>query len=132
MPESARLFTLEEATALMPQVRDLMLNMQKYKLEAEVARQEISRLNEVNLRGNGYDMKREQLSTKIATNYQKVQAGLDKLNQLGVQVKDIDTGLVDFPAAREGRVINLCWKTDEPAIGWWHEVYTGFASRRPL
>ena len=51
---------------------------------------------------------------------------------MGVQVKDLDVGLVDFPAWRAGRVVLLCWKLDEPGIGWWHDIETGFAGREPL
>jgi hypothetical protein len=47
-------------------------------------------------------------------------------------VKDIDQGLVDFPALRDGRVVFLCWMVDEPEIGYWHEIDDGFRGRRAL
>jgi hypothetical protein len=51
---------------------------------------------------------------------------------LGVQLKDFDSGLCDFPHLRDGRVVLLCWKQGEDRIAWWHEVEAGFAGRQPL
>ena len=50
----------------------------------------------------------------------------------GIDVKDISTGLVDFPSIREGRVVFLCWRMEEETISHWHELETGFAARQPL
>jgi hypothetical protein len=57
---------------------------------------------------------------------------LQKIQELGVLVKDIEMGLCDFPHLHEGRVVYLCWKLGEPEVGWWHEVHSGYASRQPL
>ena len=54
------------------------------------------------------------------------------LTELGILIKDPDTGLVDFPALREGREVYLCWQLGEARIAWWHEIETGFAGRLPL
>jgi hypothetical protein len=52
---------------------------------------------------------------------------------MGVIVRDVRSGLIDFPSMREGRLINLCWRRGEPLeIRWWHEVSVGFAGRQPL
>ena len=51
---------------------------------------------------------------------------------LGVALKDIEQGLVDFPAERDGRIVFLCWKQGEDEIRFWHELDTGFAGRKPL
>jgi hypothetical protein len=51
---------------------------------------------------------------------------------MGVEVKGIDEGLVDFPSERDGRVVYLCWRIGEPDILYWHEVHTGFQGRQPL
>jgi hypothetical protein len=55
-----------------------------------------------------------------------------ELEQLGIVVRDIDRGLVDFPAIRDGREVYLCWELDEPRIGYWHDVETGYGGRQPL
>lgn len=54
------------------------------------------------------------------------------LTRAGVLIRDPLRGLLDFPARREGRIVYLCWRVGEPAIGHWHEVADGFAGRRPL
>ncbi len=57
---------------------------------------------------------------------------LDTLAGLGVQVKDLKQGLIDFPAQRDGRAVLLCWKVDESSLEWWHELEDGLAGRRPV
>jgi hypothetical protein len=57
---------------------------------------------------------------------------LNDINDLGVQVKDVDTGLCDFVARREGRDVLLCWKLGEKSVAFWHELTTGFAGRKPI
>jgi len=62
----------------------------------------------------------------------EVAMGFDTLERLDIVVRDLERGLVDFPALREGREVYLCWLLDEPAVGHWHGIETGFAGRRPL
>jgi hypothetical protein len=57
---------------------------------------------------------------------------LDRIRELGGDVKDVDMGLVDFPGKRNGEDILLCWKLGEKSLGYWHAVDGGFASRRPV
>jgi len=57
---------------------------------------------------------------------------IDEIDGHGAQVKDLDEGLIDFPALRNGETVLLCWKLDEDEIGYWHRVEDGFAGRRPL
>ena len=61
-----------------------------------------------------------------------VSLGIERLEELGVLVRDLDRGIVDFPSVREGREVYLCWHLGEPAITHWHELESGFAGRRPL
>jgi len=74
----------------------------------------------------------EQEITQLA----KAAAGLnhliERVQEMDCELKDIDQGLVDFRAEREGREVYLCWKLGEPDIRWWHELDAGFAGRRPL
>ena len=63
----------------------------------------------------------------------ELRALVQTLNDMGIEVKDLDAGLIDFPSAHRGRVIYLCWKLGEGGrIGWWHELDGGFAGRRPI
>ena len=59
-------------------------------------------------------------------------AGVARIDQLGLSLRDIESGLVDFPALVSGRQVWLCWRRGEAQIGWWHDLDTGFSSRRPL
>lgn len=61
-----------------------------------------------------------------------VHALLDHLGSLGVVVRDLDGGLVDIPCVRDGERAWLCWRLEDPDLGWWHTTREGFASRRPL
>jgi hypothetical protein len=57
---------------------------------------------------------------------------VDEITSHGAQVKDLDSGLVDFPALHRGETVLLCWQVGEDEIAWWHRVDDGFAGRRPL
>jgi len=61
-----------------------------------------------------------------------LQALLEHLGSLGVVVRDLDAGLVDIPTTRDGELAWLCWRLDDPDLGWWHTTREGFASRRAL
>ena len=62
----------------------------------------------------------------------EVRRGLAELEKLGVVIKDLDRGLIDFPAIRDGREVYLCWQLDEDEIGFWHDIDAGFGGREPL
>ena len=59
-------------------------------------------------------------------------ACVERLDELGVVVKDLDSGLVDFPAQREGEPVLLCWRVGEGEVAYWHDLVQGFAGRRPI
>ena len=59
-------------------------------------------------------------------------ACVEKLEELGVTVKDLDLGLLDFPALLDGRAVELCWHVGEEAVAFWHEVGEGYAGRKPI
>jgi hypothetical protein len=61
-----------------------------------------------------------------------VAAAVEELNRLGVLVKDLDRGLVDFPALRQGEEVLLCWQVGEDTVAFWHGLDEGFAGRKPL
>ncbi len=61
-----------------------------------------------------------------------LKAEVEWLNDRNILLRDPETGLVDFPADREGREVYLCWRLGEDRVGWWHELDTGFVGRKPL
>ncbi len=131
----ARYFTVDEAQALLPEVDALLA-----RARAQVAR--VQGLEggagepQPGHRRNGHvqhdtmdqapTREREQAATELRTI-------VTRLGELGVIVRDIRAGLVDFPTLRGGREVYLCWRVGEPhAIRWWHEVDAGFQGRQPL
>jgi hypothetical protein len=62
----------------------------------------------------------------------RMQAGVVRIDELGVTLREIETGLIDFPALASGRQIWLCWRLGEGDVEWWHEMSDGFGGRRPL
>ena len=129
-----RHFTPEEANAALPEVRPLverMVERRRAHVEALERQEEL----EARIRGNGGGIPPAQLA-EAAAEVDRLARDLaslvDELGSLGVQVKDLDEGLVDFPAFRRGETVLLCWKLGEDAIGYWHTPEDGFAGRRPL
>jgi hypothetical protein len=78
--------------------------------------------------GNGGSRK----AGALVEDFKQVENGVKAIQDLGIFVKDINTGLIDFPALRGDREVFLCWRYDEPAVAFWHELHTGFAGRQPL
>jgi hypothetical protein len=68
----------------------------------------------------------------VSEAFLRLQSAAAELEAVDVVVRDLDRGLVDFPAVRDGKEIYLCWEEGEPEIGWWHETDAGFAGRQPL
>jgi hypothetical protein len=62
----------------------------------------------------------------------QMQASVARIDGWGITLRDIDTGMIDFPALVSGRQVWLCWQLGEGPIAWWHELDDGFAGRRPL
>jgi hypothetical protein len=129
---SDRLFTLDEALALLPVVRQLLSEIQAAKREMDERSAELNRLLSLT-EGNGH------LAADVASTRQGVRmAGarleslIAELDGIGVQLKGIEQGLVDFPSEREGRTVLLCYLLGEDTIAWWHELDTGFPGRQPL
>jgi hypothetical protein len=78
--------------------------------------------------GNGGSKK----AGELVEDFKKVENGVQAIQKLGVVVKDVNSGLVDFPALRKDREVFLCWQYDEPRVAFWHELDTGFAGRQPI
>jgi hypothetical protein len=129
-----RHFTVEEANAALVHVRPLVERMVEQRREHVAALERQEEL-ERRIRGNGGGIPPAQLA-EAAAEVDRVARALaktvDELVGQGVQVKDLDEGLVDFPALRRGETVLLCWKLGEDEIGWWHRVEDGFAGRQEL
>jgi hypothetical protein len=85
--------------------------------------------------GNGHGGGREDLAgarAALARAEHELAAALTALEELGVVVKDVDAGLVDFLSLRDGEQVCLCWQVGEPELAWWHGLEEGFQGRKPL
>ena len=121
-----RLFTLSEANALLPQARALVGKMLQARQEILDLQPQLWPAVEKAV-GNGGSKALSEAARQIII----IQEVLLALSELGIQVKDINTGLIDFPARYQGRIVLLCWQWDEPSVQFWHDVDAGFAGRRP-
>ncbi|HEY6776169.1 MAG TPA: DUF2203 domain-containing protein [Thermoleophilaceae bacterium] len=122
----ARHYTLEEASALLPRVADLIERMRsaRDRLGDREARKALAEAGTTN--GGGKP------GRTVSEGFLELRESMVELRQLEVILRDLDRGLVDFPALREGREVYLCWQEGEDEIGFWHEPDAGFAGRRPL
>jgi hypothetical protein len=127
-----RTFTVEEARALLPEVREIAESMQQHKREFERQRSLLKEAG-THAAGNGHGSPNA-LSAQTAAErqVQEIQDRIEQLARMGVEVKGIDDGLVDFPSMRDGRIVYLCWRVGEPDILYWHELEAGFRGRQLL
>jgi len=129
-----RTFTPDEANALLPEVRPLVERMVERRADLLAARARQAEVAaQVGGNGGGLDPR---VPPALADAAIEAETGLHEvvraLLELGVQVKDPDSGLVDFPSERDGEPVLLCWQLGEERVGFWHGLEDGFAGRRPL
>ena len=120
-------FTISEARAAIPQMRQLMLVLREergslVKLHPLINK---ARARAEQNGGSHYGELYLRHAFAFATT-------LDEVERTGAIIKDFNAGLIDFPHEHEGRIIYLCWKLGEDDLGWWHEVDDGFAGRQPI
>ncbi|HET8606978.1 MAG TPA: DUF2203 domain-containing protein [Gaiellaceae bacterium] len=132
MPEPH--FTLAEATAALVELRPVAERMVELhaSLAEAAARRAVVRTR---IAGNGGGLGATEIAELDAEIQQlgaAVAACVDRIAEDGVQVKDAGSGLLDFPALREGREILLCWRVGEDEIAFWHGADEGFAGRKPV
>jgi hypothetical protein len=129
-----RVFTLEEANALLEQVRPLVQELVEHRRALAAARSARRRLAaQVAGNGGGFDPRAAaELDERVAEELKALARCVNAIHGLGALVKDPDEGLVDFPARRGDEHVYLCWRLGEDEIEFWHGVDEGFAGRKPL
>lgn len=129
MSSKMRIFTVQEANALLPEVRIIVGKIQRAHRKLARFRDEAKKAAEAADRGGGGVAN----GVEYAVSLTDLTVQLSELEALGVQLKDFDRGLIDFPSLRDGRVVLLCWQLGEgDELEWWHDVDAGFAGRTPL
>jgi len=134
MVEPMRHFTPEEANGELVHVRPLVERMVERRRAhvAALARQEEL---EGSIRGNGGGIPPAVLAeaaAEVEREARELARAIDAITEHGAEVKDLDEGLIDFPALNGGETVLLCWKLGEDEIRYWHRFEDGFAGRRPL
>ena len=132
---SMRTFTLSEAQSMLPVLESLLRKSIEAKSVMEEVDQELTALGERIFLSGGmlvdvavWAGRRAQRDKAI----QNAKDSLSEINAIGVQVKDLDIGLLDFPCLVDGEIVLLCWKLGEPSITHWHGTEEGFAGRKPI
>lgn len=129
-----KLFTVEQANALLPELTRELEALQETKRRFE---REYRRLRELKeLSGNGSAVRSDDPFFELEANLEFMQlearTQIQSIQMKGVQLKDIDIGLIDFPARIGGKDVLLCWRQGEPKIMYYHGLFDGYAGRRPL
>jgi hypothetical protein len=128
-------FTLDEAQSLLPVLESLLKRAIEGKQSAEQVESGLSDLaRRIYLSGGmrvdvaSVAKKREEMESHL----QRVRESVAEIDSIGVQVKDLEAGLLDFPCRLDDQVVLLCWRMGESAIEHWHTVEQGFKGRQPL
>ena len=120
-------FTVEEANAALPALRVIVAKMLEARQRIVDAQPQVWPVLE-KAAGNGGSA----LASTVLVDFEIVQRSVKAIQKMGIELKDINTGLVDFLAERDGRDVYLCWRYDEPSVAHWHDLETGFSGRQPL
>ena len=127
-------FTVAEAESAIPWMRRAVESMRDASAHAQEAQSQLSALMD-SIQSNGRESHGEEWEAQqaaIEESAKTVRAALDEFSDRGIILRDVQRGLVDFPAMREDREVYLCWLYGETSIEYWHEVDTGFDGRQPL
>jgi len=129
-----RIFTPDEANAALTELRPLVEEMVAAKRALDEAQE---RADEVSTRisGNGGGLPPAELAEVhdlVSRRATALARALEQIQSLGVVVKDLDSGLVDFPSVRDGEDVLLCWQLGEDEVAFWHRYEDGYAGRRPI
>lgn len=120
----SKLYSVEEANALLPYLAPTLVELrEKFEL-AESARASVAQA----AAGNGWSEKRERWSVTMA----RVTELTERLQEWAIELRDIATGLVDFPAVLHGEEVYLCWRLGEPEVAYYHSRTEGFGGRRRI
>lgn len=125
--ESKRYFTLEEAKRALVKIRPWMDEIQSIRADIMERQPEIWPAIEKSA-GNGGNP----ALSKLVKAFERLDDLLHRIQASGVLVKDLTTGLLDFPAVKDDREVYLCWKHGEDDIHFWHEIEAGFAGRQKI
>ena len=131
----SKTFTLDEAQSLLPVLEALLRRAQEQgricaeiEVELDQLRQQIALTGGMHVDVANAARRRAERDKAL----RETRDSLGEIEAIGVQVKDLDKGLLDFPSLLEGKTVLLCWKQGEEKIAFWHSTEDGFAGRKPI
>jgi hypothetical protein len=129
-----RNFSPDEANAALAELRPLVEGIVAAKRALDEAQERAEEMS-ARISGNGGGLPPAQLAEVqdlVSRSAAVLARALERVQSLGVIVKDLDTGLVDFPSVRDGEDVLLCWQLGEDEVAFWHRYEDGYAGRRPI
>lgn len=114
-------FTVQEANASLPYVSRVVGDIVTVYGQIVALREAVDQGQEVRQAERAYEQAMDRLAELV-----------DELHRVGVELKDFETGLIDFPAWYQGREVLLCWRLGESQVAHWHEIHAGFEGRQPV
>jgi hypothetical protein len=129
-----KFFTVAEANSTLPLVRAIVQDITDLARALGDRHEWLNRLKPGDRfrLSDAHDEELRQVHAELERGQEKMEEYVRELRQLGVEMKDPFTGLIDFPSLRNGRPVYLCWRLGEPAVEHWHELEAGFAGRQKL
>lgn len=126
-------FTRDEAEELLPYVAPLLFKARELKRQRDELQQQGAEVVQKS-RGNGHGVDNEagKVRREIEAAGKHINELIEKVQGMGIELKDVEAGLIDFRSIRQGREVYLCWKLGEEHVAYWHEIDAGFAGRQPL
>jgi hypothetical protein len=128
-------FTFDEAQSLLPVLESLLKRAMEGKREADEVEQGLNELARRIYLSGGMRVDVAKVAgsrAEMESHLQRVRESIAEIDSIGVQVKDLETGLLDFPYRLDDQVVLLCWRMGEQTIEHWHTVETGFNDRQPV
>ena len=122
-----KLFTVEEANALLPELEELLSNIFVHRDQMRQKAPHLEPILKASVSNGG-----GRVGSEYGVEAYSLYLAIERIRELGVLLKDLDMGLLDFPHERDGRVVFLCWHPPEERVGYWHEIQEGYAGRQPL
>jgi len=126
-------FTRDEAEELLPYIAPLLFKLRELKRHRDELQAQGAQVVQKS-RGNGHGVDNEagKVRREMEEAGTQINELIDKVQGMGIELKDADAGLIDFRSIREGREVYLCWKLGEEHVSFWHEIDAGFAGRQTL
>jgi hypothetical protein len=140
-----RFYDLDAANARLPELRAILGALREQRAELIKLRDQVLERQEAVEAGSGRaaegsgdaeeavsDDELRLIRLRMQGVIDQMQAGVSRIDALGIALRDIESGLIDFPALASGRQVCLCWRLGEGDVEWWHELTSGFSGRMPL